>query len=346
MVISVNDSFLDKTLKKVLSFIVVFFITLVFINRNDILISTDYINYVEMYHHISDRWKDLDWKRIEPLFLISIYISKYLSLTAYSFLAICTIIYFVNIFYVLNVKLKFNIVVFLLFMSTPFFYNFSTNTIRQGLAFSFLFYLFFIKNDNFKKEVIISIVTVLIHFSSLLPIFLYFLLKYARVNKKIVFIVFVFSPFLFLVNMGNVINSILSLIPSVGALSRTVEYATSLQGNLVSGRVFYIVSYFCGILLIFNYTRISENVYNYRITIKQFDILSLFFMINVMLYPFLYGIGYLTRILNYGFVLSPLYFYLLFMCYTKQNILISCLFSIIYMIVYYIYISGNFIYGV
>ncbi|OEY69217.1 EpsG family protein [Rheinheimera salexigens] len=180
----------NNNFKKLLFFLVVLSFSTVFSLRDGVILSTDYKNYVLMFDSFPSNFQAAIL-RVEPLFGASIFIAKKIGLSANDFISLVSFIFHFSLaFFVLRI-LRFPLILFLLLTTTSFYFNFASNTIRQGLAMSF--FMFGLVQKKIKKEIVFYLLSFLTHYSSIILIFYIFIFKNFNFIRNKLLLVFLLA---------------------------------------------------------------------------------------------------------------------------------------------------------
>lgn len=291
--------------KQLLLFIVVFSVCLIFMFRDGVLLSTDYENYKLMYTTFPSSYGYDAIRRIEPLFGGLIYIINVAGLSADIFIGIVSAVQFSIIYiFIGKSKAKYPVAFFLFLISSSFFYNFGANTIRQGLALSFIL-LALLTRSKIKISMFMFI-AVLVHYSAviLLPIvFLAPMIMQKLSRSRIIAISLLFlSVFMFLLDFSWILGAISNLVSGEDVFSR-LEGNLSAGESVVSGRLYYVVSFFLMLFIMFYHRTIvflleEKSLFDTHI----FNSIVFILFCCVLFYPILYNVGVFVRVFSYGFV--------------------------------------------
>lgn len=339
-------SYVASTLKvrrvSFISFLLIsIFFSLVFGFREGIIASTDVQNYKDMYNGIDPY--NLNWLRIEPGYLIYQWFLRILGVNADQFIVITSFIQIFLIVFLLRFKFNTSFLFVLLFFSTPFFYNFSANTLRQGVAFLVVFYACSYVIGNGWRWWVLACLGAAFHFSVLLCFIFVAFLNWLYKKKKLLMAIVVMSPVLFFVSLKSMVTSILILLPSYSSLERSVEYALAEDTVLVTGRVFYLISYILILVILVNFGKVAKYAEtNHNIGEGVFFRLLSLFYFGVLSYPIFSGIGYLLRFSSYGLVMFPLFLYFVLSSFFSKTVTNIC--CVAYIGIYFFYSKSLFIF--
>lgn len=129
------------------------------------------------------------------------------------------------------INYEYRFIIFLTTISALGFYNYGTNTLRQGMALS-LFLLVFVYKENTRKSIIFSIISFLVHKSLIIPIAMYWLLKRFNLQNKVLYfwLICLVATMLFGGSLGIYLGQFL-----VSQDSRIDSYINGENENYVSG---------------------------------------------------------------------------------------------------------------
>lgn len=315
--------------------------SLIFGFRDGVLLSTDLQNYKDMYSGIDVNY--LNWARIEPGYLIYQAFFRLLGVSPEKFMVITSFIQMFSLTFLLRYKLKTSFLVVLIFISTPYLYNFSANTIRQGLAFIVIFYACVKVERGTANWWLLAVIGASFHFSVLVCFMFVAFVPNILHKKNILLFILVCSFFFFFLPLKSFIFNLLTLLPEFSSMGRSIEYALGEQEQIVTGRLFYLVSYIISIIILIHFERINGYVkVKYGLSKNTFNCIYSLFYFGVITYPIFSGIGYLLRFSSYGLALFPLFLYFLFTTFfSKSTTNIVC---VLYLAVYFFYTRNLFIF--
>lgn len=215
-------------------FIIFSGISFLYIGNRHINVGTDTMNY-----YTSFRFYELSnffTIRKDPVFDYLQYIfAQYFDFQL--FLIFCAFLYVFGMYYGLRKIFKKQFLLpFLLFLITPYFINWGVNVMRSGVAASLFIIALGTYYDNDKKWKVILwlVLSIMFHFSMIIPLFMFFLTKHIR-NSKVLFLVWLGCILLALANINfleRIVNSI-GFIAERGGSYATGEGEESSWGNFL-----------------------------------------------------------------------------------------------------------------
>ncbi|MDF8327489.1 EpsG family protein [Aeromonas salmonicida] len=291
--------------KKFLLLIIVFAVCLIFMFRDGVLLSTDYYNYKVMYETFPSDYGVNAIRRIEPLFGGMIYSFNAAGVGADNFIRFVAFLQFYIIFiFIGRTKVIYPATFFLFFISSSFFYNFGANTIRQGLAFSFIL-LSLLSRSKF-NVVLFMLLASMTHYSAmfLFPVVLLAPKAIDVIFKNRLFTVGLLSSSVmtFLFDFSWILSFLLSAISGNDVFSR-LESNFSAGELATSGRIYYIIAFILiNIIVIFNkkITFILDG--NSLCDVQVFKKITFILLCSVLFYPILYNVNVFVRVFSYGFI--------------------------------------------
>jgi hypothetical protein len=288
--------------------------------RHGYILSTDYLNYVSMYDTFPEDYFDQGMSRVEPLFAILIIIGNKLNISAEFFLIFISILFNLIIGIFSNKFSKNKIITFLLFTTTSFYFNFASNTIRQGLAFSF--FILGVQSDKNSKKFIFFLLAIFTHFTAAFAVLAYVFSKYFKLDnyRFLILISLMLCPLLFFVNPESIFRLF-------GALIIGFEIFEKASGNIDSGEYVQTGRFYFTIFLII---LIATTIYYKKIISKIkcdtifnctiFQDLYRFSVISIIFFPLLSQFSVFVRISSYSLFFIPLFINVLFStCFIKKQ---------------------------
>ncbi|MEH8110160.1 EpsG family protein [Aeromonas veronii] len=291
--------------KKFLLLIIVFAVCLIFMFRDGVLLSTDYDNYKVMYETFPSDYGVNVIRRIEPLFGGMIYSFNAAGVGADNFIRFVAFLQFYIIFiFIGRTKVIYPATFFLFLISSSFFYNFGANTIRQGLAFSFVL-LSLLSSSKF-NIVLFMLLASMTHYSAifLLPIVLLAPKAMNVIFKNRLLTVGLLSSLvvMFLFDFSWILRFLLSVVSNSDVFSR-------LEGNLsaglgaTSGRTYYVIAFILiNIIVVFNKKITFILASNSLFDLQIFKKITFILLCSVLFYPILYNVDVFVRFFSYGFI--------------------------------------------
>lgn len=316
--------------------------SLIFGFRDGVLASTDLVGYKEMYENIASN--KLNWARIEPGFLTFQLFFISIGVSAENFIIITSFIQMFILAFLIRFKIKTNFIFFLIFISTPYLYNFSANTIRQGLAFLIVLFTCISSRKGDWRWYVGVILATSFHFSALLCFVFISIMQNLIHLKKLSLFILTSSFLIFFLPLNSIIISMLTMLPAFSSLGRSVGYILTLEDVVITGRIFYFISFFLSIILLLNFEKVKMyTCSNYGMNSVSFIRLYTLFYYGVVAYPVFSGIGYLVRFTSYGLALFPMFLYFLLSSFFSRNTVhFIC---VMYLIVYFFYSRNLFIFN-
>lgn len=324
--------------------IAVIILSILFGNRDGLMRATDLDNYFTMYESMPLNFFDFKFQRIEPLFGFWMIFLKNLGFDKYQFILITSFVFNFLIAISLYKNIDKPLLIFILITVTTIYYNYSANTIREGLSFAlFLFFL-----EKLRKISIKSIIFILIgsmfHIAFLFSSFFLIISQYFKIRIYEYIFFLCFSLIFFLIDIKSLINIFLSLIPQFAFLERTIGIALEYDEQTVSGRINYLISFIVVALSFYNYRLIHKTIIQYNIIKENFynGILLMSFFV-LLTFPLLSSYGYLVRLYNFTFILSNILIYVLFVSlFNRTHSYMLMFLYIILQLFFYEIISDRF----
>ncbi len=277
----------------------------IFGQRNGYILSTDYNGYVEMYDSFPDDFMERGYMRVEPLFGFLIVLAKSLFISAEVFIFLIALVFHLLLGIFAKSFSRYSVLFFLMMTVTSFYFNFASNTVRQGLALSF--FLVGLSTNSIWIRVALFTCATLIHFSlAFLVLFFtvsaFFSLKERRFRMLFILII---SPVLFVLNPDILFNSLGQLLILFDIFDKAAINFGS-DETITTGRMFYIFSYVVVLVTIVCFKRIKlamDNGYiNSIIYLRAYNLV----FISVLMYPLFSQYSIFVRVISCGFFLSPL----------------------------------------
>ncbi|WP_415836071.1 EpsG family protein, partial [Rheinheimera salexigens] len=270
--------------------------------------------------------------RVEPLFGASIFIAKKIGLSANDFISLVSFIFHFSLaFFVLRI-LRFPLILFLLLTTTSFYFNFASNTIRQGLAMSF--FMFGLVQKKNKKEIVFYLLSFLTHYSSIILIFYIFIFKnfnFIR-NKLLLVFLLAFSVLCFFLDLKSVWLFI-GMVASNLDLPQKILVNFNSDAEFVTGRIYYFISFVIVLLSVLFRNRILSVLVKNDISFVVYQKMFYILFFSVLMYPFFIQFSFFTRMSSYGFMIFPIILYFL------VNSFFSRRESFIFLLLFYILFS-------
>lgn len=331
-----------KKIDRIISIFIIIILSLFFGFREGLILSTDLPHYRDMYNSMTDNFEEFNFGRIELIFGYYIILLKKLSLSDNLFIISTSILFHILLILAISKFFRRKALLLVLIASTPIYFNYASNTIREGLAFALFFLFAFSLNKKGFLYIILSVFGTLIHSSFIFSAIILWISSKINISLISFIALFVISLFFFIIDVNSLIFNFLSWIPQVGALERTITYALELDENFGTRKILYLSSIILVILNLYFKDRILKKLTNhYEIDINFYNSLISFIAISLLLYPALSQYGYLVRLFGYVFFLTPILLYGLI--YSLFNKTISSILIFMYIIIsysYYIYISN------
>jgi hypothetical protein len=252
----------------------------------------------------------------EPIFTIISYFSVKFFISPY--LLVSSII--TLIFYKLTIKYyyKFFYVIFLGYVYFGYFHQFSI--IRQGLSISLLYFIFFFYKNN-KNKILLCLISIFIHYSSIISLIYFYLSKKQTFkNKHIYIIIFLTLPFVFI--KTNIIVDLINLVTFQ-------KYSGYTEIDFLNYKVGFSLKYLETLLLIIFSMKFLEK---FRFIDKIFFNMLIFELIN---YAIFNDITIIYERFNVIFEFSHLIVFVLLLSNTLKNNLLIYLFLFIFILIRY-----------
>ncbi|MCT7650810.1 EpsG family protein [Aliarcobacter butzleri] len=331
-----------KKLDGIISIFIIIILSLFFGFREGLVLSTDLPHYRDMYNSMTDNFEEFNFGRIELLFGYYIILLKKMSLSDNLFIISTSILFHILLILAIFKFFRRKALLLILIVSTPVYFNYASNTIREGIAFALFFLFAFSLNKKIFKYIILSVFGTLIHSSFIFSAILLWMSSKINISLISFIALFVISLFFFIIDVNSLIFSFLLWIPQVGALERTITYALEIDDNVGTRKFLYLSSIILVILNFYYKDRILKKLSdNNEINIHFYNSLISFIAIALLFYPILSQYGYLIRLFGYVFFLTPILLYGL--VYSLFNKTISSILIFIYIVItysYYVYISN------
>lgn len=239
-----------------------------------------------------DHFKDIAW----DYFTLG---CAYLDLSDRSFLAVCALLFICPLLYGFYRLFSKNMLLPLYLLFTCFFfYSLGTNVLRAGIGFSF-FILAISYRGKIKPAILFCAIAVLFHLSFILPVLLFFLFSFFRIDLKYVIMVWIIMVIISYLNI-SALNNIVSIVNSSEIQSRINSYMTSTTANYRIGfrYDFVLFSLFFGVLGIFLQKKIYTDIY-YDQLLKVYIASNAFFLLTM-------NIPYSDRFALLSWILIPI----------------------------------------
>ena len=170
----------------------------------------------------------IDTYDIEIGFVLLLKIISKINISFYFFVFIIIGIIWSSLYYSINniFKRKHTLLIFFMFYSLFFFYNFNSNIIKQGLATSFvLIAIVNLNNDNILKAIIFSLIGISFHYSALI-IFVIYLIYYLKPSIKLLIGLYITSIILLLTNLNQVFLKLFTYLGNSYFLNQITFYTS------------------------------------------------------------------------------------------------------------------------
>ena len=293
-----NESSINKNNKNSFIYISIFSIIIVSTLRN-YNVGVDNYEYSEWFNTINteNSLNDTIFTNIidyEPAFVIINYFLKYLNLN-YSFaLLFYSILIWVPIYSYHKYQKHFYFAIFV-FITTGFLF-FTFNGQRQAIAIAFVFLgtRQLLENKPYKFLLSIFIAT-MFHFSAILMLSIYFLIKIPKINSKQILIYLLTSLFLPISFFFGIISKVAFLFPYYVSY---IENDNFMQSKSISAGVLYQVA--LEFIVLYYYKAFAKTNFE----IKLFNL----FFIGSILYNLFYGNLFISRIVIYLLFFQPFVF--------------------------------------
>jgi hypothetical protein len=293
---------------------------LIFGFRYGYISSTDYLHYISMYDTFPDDYLDRGMSRVEPFFAILIIYGNKLNFSAESFLFFISILFnlFIGIFS--NKFSKNGIITFLLMTTTSFYFNFASNIIRQGLAFSL--FILGVQSERKKNKFIFFLLAIFTHYTAAFAVLAYIISKYLKSENSRFFILvsLISCPLLFFVKPEY-------LFRLFGTLIAGFQIFEKASGNIDSGEYVKTGRFYFTILLIIliattiYYKKIISKIkYDKIFNCAIFEDIYRFSVISIVFFPLLSQFSVFVRISSYSLFFIPLFINVLSStCFVKKQ---------------------------
>lgn len=272
-------------------------------------IGSDTITYVNYYDEYAKESYDKiinNFKQIGSDMIIYL-IFKICSIFNSYRIALLVVCFLTNIFFykfIVNISKLIKVdttILFLVFMASFTVFSMETNIIRSGLGMAFMLnfaYYFFVRQP--KKYIVYGILAIFSHFSMLIAIAMFIVVRlFDFGNKKLIFL-FIVSIGLALIGFG-----VLNLISYLGniELRQLQTYTTFADQNYQTGFRLSFVTYNSFFLFVF---------YKYRIDSKFYKYFLQFFIYSSSLFFLWFALPYSDRMGAFSWTVIPV---ILFCCY-------------------------------
>lgn len=291
------------------------FFFLLFGFRDGVILSTDYQNYVEMFDSFPDGVvKAIN--RVEPFFALMILYYKKIGGDATSFLLIISLMFSIMVsLFCYRMSPHYSIILLLVFTCSPFYFNFASNTIRQGLAFGLLLIGMVFIEKRKRLGLICYFFAVLTHFSAIFPVGVLFFYRKILVRQYILSLVLLLSPILFFIDLLFVFKHASSIFDGIGMFSKLMVNFESGE-RLVTGRLYYLAGFVLCLTSIAALDKIEK--------LKDFSVRYIRMMISVLcasvvIFPIVTQFSFFVRFISYGFAFIPVLTIVLMRIFIKER---------------------------
>lgn len=285
------------------SIFIFFILLLLFIGLRPITLGTDTKQYSDIYQYWKPSLLDSD---LEVLFSWYTSFSKMMRIDTEMWFLSLTFVYLLFLFFSIRRIYKENLVVFLLVMSNLFFWLFSINILRYGLAFSFFVYsasIFAKKRKRTPSMLFYLIVAAGFHTTIIIQglALLLFSRRLVDFLFKYYFFFLIISALLFILNFDLIsffvffINNLSGYLPE-RFVSRFYFYFDGYAANEVNIGFSYFVSFFVTVLSGFLRKFICAGIDGGRYFF--FEMSFYFSLFNLMILPLVYKFDTFSRVLS------------------------------------------------
>lgn len=294
----------------------------------------DTIHYVTLLEEIKRNLTDGFWSLYEtykyivpePIFFLYTYILSILNISPRVYLLVTGFLSFFILYVgIYRYTSKYYVIIILLMVTMSFYFLYS-NAIRQGLAFSIAMYgiLTYSSDKNKIKYIVISIIAMLTHSSSVIFV-LYFFIQIFGIRIKLNYLVIAF-----LISFFNILPLLINYVPD-SIISYKLNYY--MHGEKIYGWSFWSLLI---MPLFFLYVKgkyvVENNIeYNY--------ILNLYLYISVISLIFGFSVDVFNRISLYRFMIEPFLF--TYIIYMVKDRLVFSLIIYFFVLSYYFFILSS-----
>lgn len=333
-----RESLFRTKLSSYIISIVTFIIFLWAVNMIPTSTTDMYIYMRNLYLNQTQNLLEAFQTRWEPGFVIYQWILSKFTISETIFVSISASIIWWTIYVSLRKKVSIIDLSLIMFGYLSFFYlyNFSTNTLRQGIAAAFiLLFIVCINNKEYKKAIFSFALACSFHVTAIISFFLFIINKF-KITLKSMVVFYIFSSLLMLTGLNSILIPDLTQILGGELQSKVESYSSSTvieRYGLVNRLDFYVFTTVWVLWSLFFVKRFKVTDSFYTWIIKSYLLLSSVYL--------LFGfIGYSDRIAAFGWFLTPILIFYPIIKMNNKDKLFMVFSSVLLNILMFFYFNG------